>query len=122
MHSGSSAVSPKQHRKKGTRDALSLGFSKGCGGYFSQQATKSFSLRMDGVIENPGDTSCKQGEPSMDRLTPVQSIREKFRDCTSNQLREIRECRIKTCALWPYRMGKRPKSGDLVLPTRKGVK
>lgn len=61
MHSGSSAVSPKQHPKKGTRDALSLGFSKGCGGYFSQQATKSFSLRMDGVIENPGDTSMQAG-------------------------------------------------------------
>ena len=68
-----------------------------------------------------GTLPCKQGEPSMDRLTPVQSIREKCKDCTSNQLREIRECRIKTCALWPYRMGKRPKPEDLVLLTRKGV-
>lgn len=44
--SGSSAVSPKQDRKKGARDAISSGFSKGCGGYFSQQATKSFPFRM----------------------------------------------------------------------------
>ncbi len=58
----------------------------------------------------------------MDRRTPVQSIREKYKDCTSNQFREIKECWIKTCALWPYRMGKRPNPEDLVLLTRKGVK
>ena len=40
------AVSPKQYRKKGSHDAFSLGFSKGCGGYFSQQATNSFSRRL----------------------------------------------------------------------------
>lgn len=62
MRSVSSAASPQQHRKKGTRDALSLGFSGGCGGYFSQQATKSFPLRMDGVIENPGDGAMFDGQ------------------------------------------------------------
>jgi hypothetical protein len=54
--------------------------------------------------------------------TPIQSIREKCKDCTNNQLREIRECRIITCALWPYRKGTRPRPADLVILTRKGVK
>ena len=57
----------------------------------------------------------------MDRLTPVKAIREKCKDCSCNQLREIRECPITTCDLWPYRMGKRPKkSADMALQ-QKGV-
>jgi hypothetical protein len=60
----------------------------------------------------------------MDRLTPVQSIREKCKDCTCNQLHEIKECQVTTCALWPYRMGKRPKpvTEEFMRLTRKGVK
>ena len=49
----------------------------------------------------------------MERVpTPIKAIRAKCMDCTCNQPKEIRECRIVTCALWPYRMGKRPKQGD----------
>ena len=54
-------------------------------------------------------------------LTPIKAIREKCKDCTGHQLQEIRECSIKTCALWPYRMGRRPKHEDLDLLTREGV-
>lgn len=42
-------------------------------------------------------------------LTPIKAIRAKCLDCTCNQPKEIRECQIITFALWPYRMGKRPK-------------
>ncbi len=42
-------------------------------------------------------------------LTPMKAIRAKCMDCTCHQPKEIRECRITSCALWPYRMGKRPK-------------
>ena len=40
--------------------------------------------------------------------TPVQSIRAKCLECTCNQLKEIRECTVINCALYPYRMGRRP--------------
>lgn len=42
-------------------------------------------------------------------LTPIKSIRAKCKDCTNNQYQEIKECDMKNCPLWPYRMGKRPK-------------
>ena len=42
-------------------------------------------------------------------LTPIKSIRAKCLDCTCYQPKEIRECGITKCPLWPYRMGKRPK-------------
>ncbi len=45
-------------------------------------------------------------------LTPMKAIRAKCMDCTCHQPKEIRVCRITSCALWPYRMGKRPKQGD----------
>lgn len=57
----------------------------------------------------------------MNRLTPIQAIREKCKDCTCDQHREIRECPITTCALWPYRMGKRPTKEDLERLAMKGA-
>lgn len=41
--------------------------------------------------------------------TPMKAIRMKCLDCCCDQVQEIRECRITTCALWPYRMGRRPQ-------------
>lgn len=41
-------------------------------------------------------------------LTPIQAIRAKCIDCSCGILKEVRECPIKDCPLWPYRMGKRP--------------
>lgn len=57
----------------------------------------------------------------MDRLT-FKAAREKFKQCTWNQLKEIKECPITDCATWPYRMGRRPQPEDLVLLSKKGVK
>ena len=42
------------------------------------------------------------------KLTPVRAIRAKCLDCTCGQTIEIRECTIKTCPLYLYRLGKRP--------------
>lgn len=41
-------------------------------------------------------------------MTPIKAIRAKCLDCSANQIVEVRECHIKNCSLWPYRMGKRP--------------
>jgi hypothetical protein len=40
---------------------------------------------------------------------PLKAIREKCCDCSGGSEKEVRECPIKTCALWSYRMGKYPK-------------
>jgi hypothetical protein len=42
------------------------------------------------------------------KTTPMRAIRGKCLDCCCEQVKAIRECRIETCALWPYRMGHRP--------------
>jgi len=42
-------------------------------------------------------------------LTPIKAIRAKCVDCTCNQVKEIRECPVTECSLYPYRLGKRPK-------------
>jgi hypothetical protein len=42
-------------------------------------------------------------------LTPVKAIRAKCMDCSNNQYSEIKECPIKSCSLWSYRLGHRPK-------------
>ncbi len=41
-------------------------------------------------------------------LTPMKAIRAKCLDCSCGQVKEVRECPVTTCALWPYRMGRRP--------------
>jgi hypothetical protein len=50
------------------------------------------------------------GAKSLGIKTPMKAIRAKCLDCTCDQVAEIRECTIKLCPLWPYRMGRRPKS------------
>lgn len=42
------------------------------------------------------------------RLTPVRAIRLKCLDCSANQVKEVKECPVKECVLYPYRMGKNP--------------
>lgn len=44
----------------------------------------------------------------MRKMTPMRAIREKCRDCTCGQTKEIRLCPIKDCPLWLFRFGKRP--------------
>lgn len=49
----------------------------------------------------------------MPKLTPVKAIRAKCLDCCCQQAQEVRLCPCKNCALYPYRMGKRPKEDSL---------
>ena len=46
------------------------------------------------------------------RLTPMRAIRFQCLQCCANQVKEIRECPITTCASYPYRLGKRPDMGE----------
>ena len=46
--------------------------------------------------------------------TPVKAIRQKCLDCTCEQYEEIRNCSIINCALYPYRMGRRPDEATVV--------
>ena len=43
-----------------------------------------------------------------DKFTPCSAIREKCIDCCGGQMVEVRECKIKDCSLWGFRMGKNP--------------
>ncbi len=47
-------------------------------------------------------------------LTPVKAMRAKCLDCCCGSVQEVRECPIKNCALWPYRMGRKPKGEEFV--------
>jgi hypothetical protein len=42
------------------------------------------------------------------RMTPIRSIRLKCLDCSAGQIKEVRECVILGCALYPFRMGRNP--------------
>jgi len=41
-------------------------------------------------------------------MTPVKSIRKYCLDCAGNSPKEVRLCPAKTCALYPFRMGRNP--------------
>lgn len=43
------------------------------------------------------------------KLTPLKAIRAKCIDCSGGVPKEVRECPIKDCPIYPYRMGRRPK-------------
>lgn len=44
----------------------------------------------------------------MAKLTPLKAIRKKCLDCCNGQMKEIRLCTIKKCALYEYKNGHRP--------------
>jgi hypothetical protein len=39
----------------------------------------------------------------------LQAIRQKCLDCSCHQPSEVRDCRITTCDLWPFRFGRDPE-------------
>lgn len=45
----------------------------------------------------------------MEVLTPIKTIRVHCIECSGGQKKEVKECPITKCPLYPYRMGKRPK-------------
>jgi len=42
-------------------------------------------------------------------LTPLKAIRAKCLDCSGFQPSEVRKCKLVSCPLYTYRMGKNPK-------------
>ena len=42
-------------------------------------------------------------------LTRARAIRYKCLDCCCGSVVEVRECPIKDCSLWPFRLGKVPR-------------
>ena len=49
----------------------------------------------------------KQAKPI--QRTPVKAIRAKCLECCCEDTKAVKECDITSCAIWEYRMGKRPK-------------
>lgn len=49
---------------------------------------------------------------SMAKLTPMRAIRAKCLECSNGQVKEVRLCPIKRCALYEYRLGHRPKDEE----------
>ena len=45
---------------------------------------------------------------NLKRLTPVKAIRTKCLECSGGSPKEVRECVIPDCALYPYRLGTNP--------------
>lgn len=41
-------------------------------------------------------------------LTPIKAIRKHCINCCGDQIKEVKFCQVKDCALFPYRMGHRP--------------
>lgn len=48
----------------------------------------------------------------MANLTPIKAIREKCLECCNGQVKEVRFCPNKKCALYEYRIGHRPKGEE----------
>ena len=45
-------------------------------------------------------------------LRPLRAIRARCVDCCAGSAHEVKQCAVYGCALWPYRLGKRPKNGS----------
>lgn len=61
-------------------------------------------------------------EDAMARLTPMKAIRAKCLECSNGQVKEVRLCPIKKCSLYEYRLGHRPKDGEVITEESLGEK
>ena len=48
-------------------------------------------------------------------LTPIRAIRANCIDCSGGSATEVKDCAIKTCPCYPFRMGKSPGREKIVL-------
>ncbi len=48
----------------------------------------------------------------MAKLTPMKAIRKKCLERSSGQVKEVRLCPVKSCTLYEYRHGRRPKDEE----------
>ena len=49
----------------------------------------------------------------MKNNTPLKSIRKKCLECSGGSPKEVTECHITDCPLFPYRFGKNPKRAGI---------
>jgi hypothetical protein len=58
-------------------------------------------------------------------LSPVKAIKKHCLDCSGGSKKEVRECIIQDCPLYPFRFGKNPNRKGLRLkisPAQEGIK
>lgn len=58
--------------------------------------------------------SLSQGHDGIKNRTPVKAIRAYCLDCACGSMLEVRLCPAINCPLFRYRMGKRPKTADIL--------
>jgi hypothetical protein len=46
----------------------------------------------------------------MSQLTPLKAMRAKCLDCSCGSRKEVSNCQIPDCPIYPYRFGKRPET------------
>lgn len=74
-----------------------------------EQATERAAVSRQST--NSGTYSTIQHpEGQIEVLTPLKAVRAKCLDCCCGSHQEVRLCPAQNCALWPYRMGKRPST------------
>jgi len=66
-------------------------------------------------------TGNKHNELISRELTPIRAIRWKCKECSNFQPSEVRECHIKDCALWPFRMGNAGRKSTLTPEQRQAA-
>ena len=54
-------------------------------------------------------------------LTPMAAIRAKCQECSNFQYSEIQRCPVADCALFPYRLGRRPGETEIINKTAVSV-
>lgn len=64
------------------------------------------------AVQKIPDNSCKKAQlkaaQALRKNSALLAIRAKCLDCVCDSDAEIRKCTLATCALYPFRMGKRP--------------
>ena len=60
-------------------------------------------------MSNKSPTQIASGKSRrMRRLSPVQAIKEHCFDCSGRLMKEVKNCIIPDCPLYPYRLGTNP--------------
>jgi hypothetical protein len=49
-----------------------------------------------------------ENETKNESLTPIKAIKAKCLDCCCGDKGEVKDCAVKDCPLWAYRLGKNP--------------
>jgi len=80
-------------------------------------------VEKDSGIQKTPDSSCKKAQikavEAVQKNSALLAIRAKCLDCSCGSDAEIRKCTLLHCALYPFRMGKRPASKSR--PTKKAA-